>query len=301
MKNLLFFYSLVFILASCSSQDSNKKLSSGMVYGFVTDVDGKTIQSGEVAAFHGVIRLIKTKSSKDSILADTKEMDDKPQYYVIPEPEEMEGVDDALIELLLLMSKGDEAYFWQKIDTIQDVAAQFPGYDAIRYDISLLDVLDLNTFEEMMEAENAAKRAKAAEVMALEEGIAAITQQALKDYNAGKLKSDLIELPNGTEVLILEQGSGDLFIPGEEAVVHYYGVLKSNGEMFDNSFRRGEPFSVQVGLGYVIKGWDEALVNLKRGSSAVIFIPSDQGYGKAGSPPKIPQDSDLVFYIEIDK
>jgi FKBP-type peptidyl-prolyl cis-trans isomerase FkpA len=301
MRNFLLFFSVLFLIASCSSQSSESKLSSGMVYGFVKDVEGTTINSGEVAAFHGVIRLINTKSGRDSILADTKEMDDKPQYYVIPTPEEMEGIDDALIELLLLMSKGDEAYFWQKIDTIQDVAAQFPGFDAIRYDISLLDVLDITTFEEMMEAENAARRAKAAEIMAMEEGIASITAQALKDYKNGKLSGELLDLPNGTEVLILEEGSGDLFIPGEVAVVHYYGVLKSTGEMFDNSFRRGEPFSVQVGLGYVIKGWDEALINLKRGTSAVVFIPSDQGYGRAGSPPKIPQDSDLVFYIEIEQ
>ena len=81
--------------------------------------------------------------------------------------------------------------------------------------------------------------------------------------------------------------------------MHYYGVLKSNGNMFDNSWRRGSPFKFALGQGQVIRGWDEGVALLNKGAKATIILPYNLGYGEAGSPPSIPARSDLIFYIEV--
>ena len=70
--------------------------------------------------------------------------------------------------------------------------------------------------------------------------------------------------------------------------------------MFDNSFSRGEPFVFPLGAGQVIKGWDEGLALLPKGTKATLFIPYELGYGETGSPPSIPPRSELIFYVEVN-
>lgn len=80
-------------------------------------------------------------------------------------------------------------------------------------------------------------------------------------------------------------------------VVHYVGTLPDSTE-FDNSRRRGQPFTFQVGAGSVIKGWDEGLVGMKVGGQRILVIPPDKGYGAQAVGP-IPANSTLVFAIEL--
>ena len=96
-----------------------------------------------------------------------------------------------------------------------------------------------------------------------------------------------------------EEGNGEQLNPGEMVSVHYYGVLKSDGKMFDNSWKRGQEFQFQLGAGRVIRGWDEGVALLKKGSKATLIVPFALGYGAAGSPPSIPAEADLLFYIEV--
>ncbi len=84
---------------------------------------------------------------------------------------------------------------------------------------------------------------------------------------------------------------------GDSLKVHYTGRLLVGGTELDSS-RKGSPFSVKLGAGGVIKGWDEGLVGIKKGGKRKLTIPPDKAYGKRGSPPKIPPNSTLVFDIE---
>jgi len=82
--------------------------------------------------------------------------------------------------------------------------------------------------------------------------------------------------------------------------VHYTGKLE-NGEVFDSSVTRGQPFECQIGVGQVIKGWDVGMMSMSIGEKAELTIDGEFAYGASGSPPKIPANATLVFEVELLK
>jgi FKBP-type peptidyl-prolyl cis-trans isomerase len=81
-------------------------------------------------------------------------------------------------------------------------------------------------------------------------------------------------------------------------IVNYTGLL-SNGLKFDSSLDRGQPFKFKLGLGRVIKGWDEGIAKLRVGEQATLVIPSQLGYGPRGAGGVIPPDATLIFVVEL--
>jgi len=111
-------------------------------------------------------------------------------------------------------------------------------------------------------------------------------------------EKDLLK-DGGLKKKILKKGTGyERPSSGADVCVHYVGKLE-DGKVFDSSRERNEPFTFKVGKGAVIKGWDEGIITMKKGELAVFTIRSDYGYGKAGSPPKIPADATLIFEVEM--
>ena len=92
-------------------------------------------------------------------------------------------------------------------------------------------------------------------------------------------------------------GSGDEVEDGDTIEVHYIGTLQ-NGQQFDNSYQKGEPFSFTVGDGKVIEGWDEGVVGMKVGGQRILVVPAAMAYGREGFGP-IPGGATLVFAIEL--
>jgi FKBP-type peptidyl-prolyl cis-trans isomerase len=99
------------------------------------------------------------------------------------------------------------------------------------------------------------------------------------------------------EVSELKLGSGQELKKGDEATFHYIGTLE-NGFEFDSSVRRDIPFTVQIGAGKVIKGWDEGLPGMKVGGKRKLHIPYQLAYGDRATP-KIPAKSNLNFEVEL--
>lgn len=92
-------------------------------------------------------------------------------------------------------------------------------------------------------------------------------------------------------------GTGDEVKVGDTVSVHYIGTLQ-NGQEFDNSNKRGTPFTFTVGEGKVIKGWEEGIVGMKKGGKRILVVPSDLGYGDKGYGP-IPGGANLVFAVDL--
>ncbi|KAF7312859.1 Peptidylprolyl isomerase [Mycena kentingensis (nom. inval.)] len=105
----------------------------------------------------------------------------------------------------------------------------------------------------------------------------------------------------GVNVEILSAGDGVSFPrKGDTVQIHYVGTLE-DGSKFDSSRDRGDPFKTQIGVGKVIKGWDEGVPQLSLGTKAVLTVSPDYGYGSRGYPPVIPPNSVLKFEVELLK
>ncbi len=92
-------------------------------------------------------------------------------------------------------------------------------------------------------------------------------------------------------------GTGATPQKGQTVTVHYTGTL-TNGKKFDSSLDKGAPADFKIGIGKVIKGWDEGLMTMKVGGKRKFVIPPDLGYGASGSP-TIPPNSTLLFDVEL--
>lgn len=93
-------------------------------------------------------------------------------------------------------------------------------------------------------------------------------------------------------------GNGKVAEKGKKILVHYRGTLE-NGKQFDSSYDRGEPLKFTLGIGQVIKGWDDGILGMKVGGKRNLFIPADLGYGSRGAGNVIPPNSNLIFDCEL--
>jgi FKBP-type peptidyl-prolyl cis-trans isomerase FklB len=111
-----------------------------------------------------------------------------------------------------------------------------------------------------------------------------------------KKQPGVTELPNGIQYTIIKQGEGIKPRVQDTIKVHYRGTT-IDGEIFDESYKRGEP--IEFPLENLIEGWKQALVLMPVGSKWKIFLPSDYGYGDNGQGPKIPGGATLIFELEL--
>ncbi|GAA5900098.1 hypothetical protein JCM8208_002013 [Rhodotorula glutinis] len=106
----------------------------------------------------------------------------------------------------------------------------------------------------------------------------------------------------GVTVETISAGDGKNFPKkGDNVTIDYSGFLQSNGAKFDSSVDRGTPFQTAIGVGRVIKGWDEGVPQLSLGQKARLICTPDYAYGERGFPPVIPANSTLIFEVELLK
>mmetsp|Transcript_3345 Transcript_3345/g.3897 ORF Transcript_3345/g.3897 Transcript_3345/m.3897 type:complete len:108 (+) Transcript_3345:355-678(+) len=97
---------------------------------------------------------------------------------------------------------------------------------------------------------------------------------------------------------IIKEGNGQKPSQGQEVEVHYTGTL-TDGSVFDSSHKRNRPFKFVVGIGQVIRGWDEGVLTMSVGEKAMLRITSDYAYGPRGAGGVIPPNADLNFEVEL--
>lgn len=160
-------------------------------------------------------------------------------------------------------------------DTIQKITIERVGASASAWDAKAAFDLFVNEKETRLKAVKDA------------------AEKELEELTDGMDKTD-----SGLFYKITREGSGDHPPKGSNVSVHYRGMML-DGTVFDSSYQRNEPISFPLGQGRVIKGWDEGIALLKKGSAAKLVIPSELAYGSRGAGGVIPPDATLIFEVEL--
>lgn len=277
------------VLALCTNADAQQdtlRTEHGYLFVNYTQRDGNHPQSGDYVTVRVDTWL------GDTLLGSTRDMGGTRELQ-IPSPKDMPKRVPPFYDAIVLMTRGDSAIVLQPVDSlIRKLTPQrFHDEKYLRFEIVLLDF--------MSAAEKDRKEQEEAAVLAQRRiQVEAQTQQLAKDFNKGKLKGKLNKTGSGLQYIIHEPGDGAPVAKGEYITAHYYGCL-SNGKSFDDSYTNKVPLSFVTGEGQMIAGFDEAVLLLRHGAKATLFLPARLAYGEEGAGDVIPPNSDLIFYIEI--
>lgn len=289
----LYFVLGLLLFVGCSSEGKRLKADGGFEYQMIRKGDSKPIPVDSYVFFNMDLFY------KDSMIQSSKTAAQPPVLKISAEKKDY-GYFTSLINLLGKMHVRDSFHFFFPVDSFRQIP---PGFDKftepVVYRIGIVRVLDETKFkafsdsiQQIQEQARQLVRNKLPEVETMVKGY-------YDTYKKGGFDSQMKTTPNGVKYVIHEEGTGPMPKKGEQVSVSYYGMLDADGKMFDNSWSRGQPHQFPLGQGQVIQGWDETIALLNKGTKATLFIPAALGYGAAGSPPSIPENAALVFYIEI--
>ncbi len=158
--------------------------------------------------------------------------------------------------------------------------------------VFVIDVVEVSEVEPALEMAEGTEKAPPAGLPVLETDDEGVPTGFTADSETDAAPKELIAAP----VIV---GDGAKIKAGQTITVHYLGQLYPDGEIFDQSWTRGETFDFQLGAGNVIQGWDQGLEGQTVGSRVILAIPSELAYGEAGSPPTIPENAPLLFSVDI--
>ena len=125
-----------------------------------------------------------------------------------------------------------------------------------------------------------------------------LTEPVLPTLPSAAAASPSVIQPGGLVMTDTKVGTGPAVKKGDTITVHYVGTL-NDGSVFDSSRKQGQPFTVEIGAGRVIKGWDQGILGMKVGGKRKLTIPSDLAYGDRAMGSVIPPKSTLNFDIEL--
>jgi FKBP-type peptidyl-prolyl cis-trans isomerase len=287
-KVALVFATAVLGLAACKSKPEFKNID-GLEYMIVKDAEGtKKPAVGDIVEFHLVMKL------DDSLITDTKK-DQQGKPVQMPVQQSMFKGD--WWTGLQMMTPGDSAVFLVSVDSmLAQMKKQQPGMETpdllkgkkkIKYEVVLVSVKTKEEMQKEMDAQNSAQ--------------AATDDKLLTEYFA---KNNLTptKTASGLYYIITQEGTGENIKAGQEAEMKYIGK-NLDGKVFDANMgpeaKHTEAFKVPVGAGQVIRGWDEGLQLLKKGSKATFYIPSTLAYGPQAMGDMLPANSVLIFDVEV--
>lgn len=283
----------ILVLTSCQQDSATQTASDGTEFKIQKSTGSPKIQPGQYVYYHAQRRKGEEVESRSRDLGD-------PQIFQIPTETDPNSQTALLEQVLTSMGVGDSATIFLRLDTLPTKPPGFENEDVMYFDLVVTDVKDSAEFEAEQEEKRAEAEAAAAVVRESAAAVIQETKDVVAQYAAGSLGDKVQRTGSGLGYMIIEEGSGSAPAAGRQVGVQYVGTL-TDGTVFDNSFERGEPITFPLGVGRVIPGWDEGIALLKEGGKGYLFIPHQLGYGEAGSPPVIPGNAELVFYVELNK
>jgi FKBP-type peptidyl-prolyl cis-trans isomerase FkpA len=294
-NNLLFSLLCVLFIAGCSSEGKRIKSPSGYEYQVVRKGGSEPIPVNSYVFFNMSL------TQKDSVLQSTATMG-KPSILKVMDDNKSYGQLKALVDIIATLHEGDSLHFFFPMDSFEKVPPGMEGFkEPMVYKVGIVDVMDETHFEAHSDSIQKEQEKVRQVVRDRLPEIEAFTKTTYDAYKKGELASKMQTTPSGLRYIVHQEGDGAKPVKGDQVSVHYYGMLDADAEMFDTSFKGGQPYQFPLGMGQVIPGWDEGLLLLNKGSKATLFIPASLAYGAAGSPPVIPENADLIFYVELEK
>ncbi|HWZ21499.1 MAG TPA: FKBP-type peptidyl-prolyl cis-trans isomerase [Cytophagaceae bacterium] len=289
VKNPIIFAALAFtlLLSSCKEYKSD----DGIQYKIIVDSAGPVVELGGVAFIN-----MTYYNEKDTF-------DSKKAYRGQPFPIR---IPDSIIEKsslergLRMLSKGDSASFIISTDSL---------YKGVPRDKMPVEIKpgSMTTFFIRVVSVLSRDSVKVLEKKRQDQMVAAELQRQVQaqmdtvtilDYiKVHKLKAK--RTPDGVYYVVTKAIEGITLQPGDTAKTFYTGKLL-DGTTFDSNVGK-EPFTLVVGMGQVIRGWDSGLMALKKGEKATLLIPSNLAYGERGAGGSIPPNAILLFDLEVLK
>ncbi len=296
------------ILASCSNGsdfEGYTKAENGLHYKFFNhNESGTKINEGDGITFSYVI----SNNKNDSVIVDSKSVSQDGSGYtkfLMPKTSFVGSLEDGMA----MMCKGDSAAFIFSADSFffktmkyKELPPQFKPGEKLKAIVKIKDVLGKKELEENQKQQMAEQEKMMKEMESKEKG-------DLEKYLAD---NKITVKPNESGLYFIEtkKGSGPKPKAGDQVEVNYVGRLL-DGKLFDTSVesvakegnvfnpqRPYGPYKLIIGVGQVIKGWDEAIMLMSKGGKAKIILPSNLAYGPNGGGP-IPPFAPLTFEVEL--
>ncbi len=298
MRNLLIITALLGVFAfACDSSGKEARTSQGYRYTLHTDGASPKATAGDFVTFAVYVR------KQDSVLFSTRMGGESPVIQIADPAADPLRTLDPVEDILTVLGVGDSATVVMELDTLPQKPPGFEDVSELLYDVV---VEKIESEEEYMSAQEELKReALAARKTAIrssgELGTLALEQiESIQERNlSGELGDEVQTTESGLRYVVHEAGTGEQAASGKTVSVNYLGMTAADGDIFDESFTRGEPITFPLGQGRVIAGWDEGLALLKAGAKATLLIPGDLAYGPNGRPPSIPPNAELLFFVEL--
>jgi FKBP-type peptidyl-prolyl cis-trans isomerase len=268
------------VMAACNNRVSVS--DTGLKYQIHDQNDGRKPKVGDILTFQLVL-----KNNRDSVLRDTYK-EGRPMQMMLQVP----PFKGSFEEGLAMLAKNDSASFFISADSLFSKMMQPlpPGISKgsdIQFTVKILEVQNEQEFQKAQATAREGQVKKDAKI--------------IDDYVA-KNSMKTVETPSGLNYIIVKEGDGVKPVAGNMVSVHYVGKLL-DGKEFDSSYKNpqsgGKPVDFPIGQGMVIPGWEEGIMNMKKGGKSTFIIPSSLAYGEAGSPGVIPPNSVLVFDVEL--
>lgn len=277
---------------------------SGYKFNVVRKGDGVKIDSGKFMIMNMVFM-----DGKDSVWSDTR----KNGFPAIIQMQDSVPKGDGVMEVIAMMTKGDSITFQigakelftktfrQPVPPMVDSASMFT------FQIGLTDVMNEEQVRKLQTdllAKQNEQAQRDAQIQLAKDTVIIDNYLSQKGIQAKKTAS-------GLRYVITKPGKGEIAKAGQSVKVHYAGYML-DGKYFDtsiesvakanNMFREGQPYQpleLVVGYNQVIPGWEESIMLMNKGAKMTVYIPSGLAYGPQRRGPEIPENSILIFDMEL--
>ena len=263
-----------------------KPTGSGLYYKQIVAGTGDKLEMGDI------IKVRLAYYLGDSLLFTTDNLPE-PAYDKVQES----VFQGDLYEGFRMMHVGDSMSFMINSDSTfrkQFHAPILPNFVKpdvfLRWEVVVDEAITEEEFQQMQMEKMAAQQKEAA----------AMQQKADEDFAAYLVANGIKAKPqeSGLVYVCTKKGKGPKPTANQKVKVHYTGKLL-DGRVFDSSIERGEPIEFQLGVGQVIRGWDEGIALMSKGEKGILYIPSNLGYGPRQAGELITPYSNLMFEVEL--